>query len=558
MDKEIKSFQENIRRTFIIHSLAPVIGIVTIGFLLFIISWIVNIRTTTHRANDRIMDGIDSLIKDYNVMMEEEAEIVANDNIYSSRNLIYSALYNNTIEYDDIGDLIILSPKMQVLFSSKDRSYNFLTGLEFSNWGPWKLIKRYPNVTKLILYDGKLCLTRGIFVDNELKYAIVYVVPDDAIQNQVSGEDKLIYITDKSGWVYLSNNKNLVDNFGQIDSKIENAKGYLNINRHKYYSYRSDSDYEYTVYTVSDIERSLWIIALLISILTFVFVVTILISYRSAGKSSVEYTKDVKEIENVFESVQQGDFDVKLAINSSKEFQTIGKDFNDMVEGLKTEIRHNNELAEQAAFSQVKQLESQFNPHFLFNTLDNIRFMAKIDSDAADKMIVSLSGLLRYSIKETKEEVTVEEDLKNLQYYFNILQIRFNKRFAYILSISEDIYDCLIPKLVIQPLIENAIKYGFKGREKLTVRVTAHEADGDIVCVCEDDGAGINPSLLQEIQTLLQSNDNQSSHLGLYNIHRRIQLMYKGEYGLSIISEIDKGTKVTIKIPMHKQEESDV
>lgn len=557
MEKEIKSFQDNIRRTFIIHSLAPVIGIVSVAMVMFILSWIINIRVSTKETNDRLTREIDKRIESYEAIIERESEILEDGNLFAQKDKIYGALYENAID-DNIGDLIILSTRMEELFSSKDKSYKFLTQKEYSNWGPWKLMRKYPNETKISLYDGNLCLTRGLYKDNVLEYGIVYVIPADVISSLMSGEDKLIYITDKSGWVYENNNNSLIDVFGQINSKIEASKGYSNIDGHTYYTYKNESDYGYIVYTVSDIDRSLHIIEVLIVILVIIFLCTIVVSYGSARKSSEEYTKDVKEIEQVFEAVQQGDLDVALEINSSKEFQTIGKDFNEMVQGLKTQIAQNKELAEQAAFSQVKQLESQFNPHFLFNTLDNIRFMAKIDASAADKMIVSLSGLLRYSIRETKEEVTVKEDLQNLQYYLNILQIRFNKRFAYTLNVDEGIRDCLIPKLVVQPLIENAIKYGFEGREKLTVKISGYESGDNIIFVCDDDGAGMDMELLNEIQLQLQNKENQSSHLGLYNIHRRIQLMYKGDYGLKIISEKNKGTKVTITVPKHIQEENNV
>ena len=324
----------------------------------------------------------------------------------------------------------------------------------------------------------------------------------------------MIYITDSVGWIYTSNNGSLINSFGEVNANIERNQGLISIDGHKYYSQYDFCQSGLKVYCVTDIDKSLTIIEILALIIALIYVAIVIISYQSAGKSSVEYTKDVKKIENAFESVQQGDLDVTLAIDSSREFETIGNDFNEMLLGLKTQIAQNQELAKTAAFSQVKQLESQFNPHFLFNTLDNIRFMAKIDSAAADKMIVSLSGLLRYSIRDARDEVTVDEDLKNLQYYLNILQIRFNKRFAYTIE-------------------------GYQHKE-------------DIVFVCKDDGVGMEEQLLAELKNQLEAEENISTHLGLYNIHRRIRLMYGGGYGLDIFSEKGEGTEVRIIIPKHK------
>ena len=238
-----------------------------------------------------------------------------------------------------------------------------------------------------------------------------------------------------------------------------------------------------------------------------------------------------------------------LNTDSSKEFITIGSDFNEMLKGLKDQIEQNKELATNVAFSQLKQLESQLNPHFLFNTLDNIRFMAKIDAAAADKMIVSLSGILRYTIKDMREEVPLREDLNALQYYLNILQIRFNKRFKYEINVGDDIMDCLIPKLLLQPILENAIKYGFDGREKLSVKIRGYQITDKLVFVCEDDGAGIKEDKLNELRESLNKDINETNHYGLFNIHRRVKLMYKGDYGLDIDSKPDEGCTVRIVLP---------
>lgn len=552
MEKEIKSFQENIRRTFIVYSITPVIALTMVALVLFISSWLINIKKSTADENRQITNQMNTAMEKYSNIIADAEKCTIGKNVFLYRNEIYSSVYENTSDYDDIGDLIIMSNTLDVLFSSKDNNYRFLTDSEFVNWSALKAARKYPGEIQTILYGDKLCLIKGIEKEGILEYYIAYVVPKDVIQQYVSSEDKMVCITDNAGWSYVVNNENLVDDLGQIKSVLEDTKGVILIDGHRYYTIYGETDNGLKIYTVADIDGSLRMIEILLIVLVTIFIFIIIISYKNAGRSSVEYTRDVKKIEDAFEAVQQGDFDVSLNIDSSRELQTIGNDFNDMLEGLKEQIAQNQELAENAAFSQVKQLESQFNPHFLYNTLDNIRFMAKIDAKAADKMIVSLSGLLRYSIRETKEEVTVEEDLQNLQYYLNILQIRFNKRFAYNINVSEDIYNCLIPKLVVQPLLENAIKYGFGSKDKLTVTITGYQIQDKIVFACVDDGVGMEPELLEEIKQQLESNRNISSHLGLYNIHRRIRLMYKGDYGLDIASEKDKGTTVRITIPKHE------
>lgn len=553
MTKEVGSFQDNIRRTFIRYSLVPVAAIVILALVIFSFSWSYFQAHYNKQDNKAVSQELSRIINIYYEMVSDvEDSFLEKDNKVDQAE-VFEILYRRTAEFGEIGNLIILTPAQQVLFTSKDHVPGYLTSHVYSNWGVWKNIRDNQGQTSTILYEKTLYITKGIYDGDELRGAIVYAVPGEVAQTAISGQSRYIIITDSNGWIYASNTKKLQDAYGRILSSYNTGTGFKKIDQSFYYSCKTVTGKGINVITINDITRSMWLIAILVGILTGIFVAIALITYRSTANSSIKYTKDIAKITDAFEAVQNGDFDVSLNIDSSKEFKIIGGDFNNMLNGLKDQIEQNKELAENAAFSQVKQLESQFNPHFLFNTLDNIRFMAKIDAKAADKMIVSLSGLLRYSIRDVREEVTVREDLSNIQYYLNILQIRFNKRFAYEMDVAEDIMDYLIPKLLLQPLMENAVKYGFAGQEKLTVKIRGYQKQEKLVFVCEDDGAGIEEDKLLEIQKNLSENADSSQHFGLYNIDRRIRLMYKGDYGLDITSKKDEGTTVRIVLPKHKE-----
>ncbi len=559
MSKDIKSFQDNIRRTFIVFSLTPVIAIVFTAILLFMFTWSAYLGETTREDSRLIAGETDTVLSTYYAMITDVEFVVstANVDVDSVTGKIFSILYGRTSDFEDIGNLIIMSPERKALFTSKNTVPEYLTGKEYGNWGVWNKIKENPNVTTTILYEGTLYVVRGVFRGKDLVYAIIYAVPSQVMANIINTKNRYCIMTDNNGWVYLNNTHGLTDNFGQINPVLESNTGYARIDGQKVICYETPVAKGLKVYTLSDINRSTRMIIILIVIVAVIFFAIIFITYRSTATSSEVYTRDVKKIEDAFEAVQQGNLDVSLSIDSSKEFQIIGNDFNEMLSGLKKQIEQNKELAQNAAFSQVKQLESQFNPHFLFNTLDNIRFMAKIDASSADKMIVSLSGLLRYSIRETSEEVTVAEDLRHLQFYLNILQIRFNKRFAYNINVSEDINECLIPKLLLQPLLENAVKYGFGEKEKLTVNINGYQLQERLIFVCEDDGVGIDEDILEELKATMQDTGTSPAHFGLYNIHQRIKLMYNGDYGLDISSKKGKGTTVRLTLPKRVARASD-
>ena len=551
-NKEINSFQDNIRRTFILYSVTPVIAVVFTAILLFIFIWSIYTGSANRKDNLDIGKDISGILDEYyGMVFDAEKAIMHNQgDVKKSEDDLFKTLYSHTENLDNIGKLIILSDKREVLFSSDSSVPECLTAEEYYDWGVWNRIKNTSEKTMTMLFEKNLYVARGIYKRGRLDYAIVYAVPTETMSDVLYRRNRYCAITDANGWVYLNNTQGLTDEFGQINELFEGNKGIAEVDGVKYVCYESKLPTGLYIYTFSDINRNLRVMLILTVMIAVIFVAIIIITYRSTATTSEVYTRDVKKIEKAFEAVQNGDLNVGLRIDSSKEFQTIGNDFNKMLGGLKTQIEQNQILAENVAFSQVKRLESQFNPHFLFNTLDNIRFMAKIDADAADKMIVSLSGLLRYSIRETREEVTVREDLDNLQYYLNILQIRFNKRFAYNIDVSEDIKDCLIPKLLLQPLLENSIKYGFGEKEKLTVNIHGYQLQGKLVFVCEDDGVGIDNETLAGIKMQLIDLETEHQHIGLYNIHQRIKLMYKGDYGLDITSKKGEGTTVRLVLPV--------
>ncbi|MBQ3797668.1 MAG: sensor histidine kinase [Butyrivibrio sp.] len=556
MNREVGSFQDNIRRTFIRFSLLPVAIIVIFALVLFAFSWSYFMAHFNRLDNEAVASDLKRTMNIYYQMVEDVEDSITEAERQVVDDEVFSILYRRTAEFGEIGNLMILSEEQKVLFTSKGSVPRFLTQEVYSNWGVWNAVKRNKGSIATILYDKSLYIAKGIYSDGSLKGAIIYLVPGEVISKAASGLNRYVVITDKNGWVYASNTRLLQDSYGQIHGSYNTGTGYMKADGNIYYTCRTDTGKGLIVITVNDISRSIWLITVLVGIIVIIFAAISLITLRSTANSSEHYTRDIKKIENAFEAVSNGDFDVSLNIDSSKEFKIIGNDFNEMLQGLRDQIDENKELAENVAFSQVKQLESQFNPHFLFNTLDNIRFMAKIDAKAADKMIVSLSGLLRYSIRDAREEVTVREDLNNLQNYLNILQIRFNKRFAYRMDVAEDIMECLIPKLMLQPLLENAVKYGFGGKEKLTVNIRGYQMQEKIIFICEDDGAGIDKDRLSEIRQTLKEENNSSVHYGLYNIHRRVKLMYKdnGDYGLDISSKKDEGTTVRIVLPKHYAE----
>ena len=223
MSKSVGSFQENIRKTFIRFSIAPVAAIVMAVFVLFAIVWIHFMEDSNKSDNAASCNEIKRIMNIYYEMMDDVDDILSEENGDS----IFSALYNRTAPFGDIGNLIILSSDRKVLFSSKRTTPKFLIAEEYANWGVWNSIKKNEGKTATVLYGKNLCIGKGVYEGNTLKYAICYIVPNEVVSGAIVVQDRFVILTDNSGWVYASNTKMMQDAYGQIDSSFYNRTGYV-------------------------------------------------------------------------------------------------------------------------------------------------------------------------------------------------------------------------------------------------------------------------------------------------------------------------------------------
>ncbi|MCI8993327.1 MAG: sensor histidine kinase [Eubacterium sp.] len=203
--------------------------------------------------------------------------------------------------------------------------------------------------------------------------------------------------------------------------------------------------------------------------------------------------------------------------------------------------------------SELNVLQSQINPHFLYNTLDSITWMIEEErNDEAAFMITQLAKLFRISLSKGRTVITVKDELQHAESYMNIQKIRYKNRFAYVQDVEEDVFSCCTVKLILQPILENSINYGVGGMDEDDcgeIRVTGRKQDDKVILSVTDNGIGMSE---EEVRFLLTDSNRVHKHgsgVGLVNINNRIQLLFGKEYGLTVESEPDEGTAVSICIP---------
>lgn len=263
-------------------------------------------------------------------------------------------------------------------------------------------------------------------------------------------------------------------------------------------------------------------------------------------------TNPLKRLRVSMKKFADGDFDVKVNPAFKDEIGDIGRSFNKMVVKIKELINREYFLEIKGKEAELKALQAQINPHFLYNTLEALRMKAVVNGDRdAAEMAKKLSKFFRLNIIGGSEVVKIREELEHVSYYLDIQNIRYNNRFTYVEDVEENVLDARILKLTLQPLIENAIFHGLEPKVgQCLIILRGRMQENSIIIEIIDNGVGMGGTELNGLKEALE-NTSASNNLGLgiLNVHNRIKYHFGEEYGLNITSEPDKGTIVEIHIP---------
>lgn len=261
-----------------------------------------------------------------------------------------------------------------------------------------------------------------------------------------------------------------------------------------------------------------------------------------------QMVKSVDTLVRQIRIIRKEDPDHIIEIDTGDEIEEIARQVNKMVRSIQELSQRNIALAEVNNRMEMQNLQAQINPHFIYNTLDNIRYLIPTDPQRAQQLIGRFIGILRYSINNTKHNVPVKDDLKYLQDYLVIQSTRFGANFSYEIDIDDACMEFIIPKLLLQPLLENSIKYGFQKKPCIHISVRGWLGEDALYFTVEDNGGGVDETMLEQLRDILRSDEVNIEHNGLQNINRRIWLGYGGDSGLTIDSTEGEGFTVKLKL----------
>ena len=377
--------------------------------------------------------------------------------------------------------------------------------------------------------------------------------------NRVSiGESGFLYVVDSSDIVYTPSSPIVY----RIDSESYSTEGLdtdtLSIDGSDYFIANHYSDYSgwRVVGVVPRAEFSSNISGIykimLISILTCIILI---ISVSIWVSTSV--TKPISKLSKLMERVEDGDFSVRFRPRYHDEIGVLGTSFNHMLEKMDELI---NELYKEKQIrleAQLKSLQEQVKPHFLYNTLDTISWMARAQG-AMDvvHLVDALTNMFRVGLSKGKDYISLREETVHVANYLYIQKVRYQDKLQYSIEIPDKFNETVVPKLILQPLVENAIYHGIKlKRGGGLVRITADSSDEKLFLHIWDSGAGISDEKLRELNESLSSDSRSETteSFGIPYISNRIKLSYGPEYGVSIRSREGEYTEVTLCLPMQQR-----
>ena len=553
-------FRDEIRKSLIFHALAPCFISLVVLLLVFTAVGSQQIIRKSRAMLEHFSAEFEGVIDSYvdeNKKMAGELDVELFKGRPSYKTEAVSDIYRFLNGQVYRGDYYLFDQERNLVFSTNSQP-NVIQYI--GNYLPWNTTDQNDSKNDCIfIYDNTVIDGRAlpawlmfqtVVKDARLQGYSGFVLKADAFKERLGNMEQPVLLINKFNRLFTDGVSRFQNDRGKLAEEFRGG-GMVHLENRWYYTGSvSVLDEEASVQVIYDCTSFVQLCLMSLVLVGFLALAVTLAIYRSAGKVADKKTEIIYDLIGALDQVEKGDLDVSLKITSGDEFERIGHSFNTMIGSIRHLLARHQELAKENLLATVQILESQFNPHFLFNTLESIRYMIKFGPGEAEKMLVSLSRMLRYSIQNGKDVVTVKEEMDFISRYLQVMLYRYGDRLRYSIDLEEGSRGASIPRMTLQPIVENSIKYGFgEDRDCLEIRISTRIQKGVLSVIIADDGVGIRPELLEELKANLDQGQNQTDHIGIYNVHKRIRLVYGSGYGVGIDSEMEKGTVVTLRVP---------
>lgn len=508
-----------------------------------------NILEEQDRISNSVINGINTreeLINEINVINNYSFEE------YLNYKLDRYSLYNKQIDLKYLVDTMLSNKKdaLAVVINDKNKEFRNELVLNHTNWYEKKsqINSRIRKITKPI--KGKDPMYTLGYIDiyfdlSELKY----LLKNSNVRGTLALLDENNNILYSSNYEkvssYIKENENLLNKSNIYKNNIYKNENLVSVRvdaqtKFKYISIIQPQDLN-----IFDVKFKICLLSI------FCIIIILLITYIIISN----YSFKLKRLVSCIKKIENGDLYTRFNIkNEDDELDMIAMRIDNMSESLKYNINKNYISQVKQKQAELSALQAQIKPHFLYNMLEVIRMcsLSNGNKDVAD-MIYSLAGMFRYSTYNNGSMVSINQEIKYCKMYLDLCCTRYRGTLDYKINISDDIKEYIVPKFIIQPVVENSINHGIiKDSDNNLIEINIQKENQYIEISISDNGLGMSDENLEKIKQNLKKDLQKTGSIGLMNINSRLKLKFGENYGLYIRSQLNRGTIVKIKLPILK------
>lgn len=555
--RKTKKYTDYIKRIFLIYSIV-IVGII---FCLYVASLLIAYESiivqNTKKENMAMQQIVQSDFQAYRNEMKELVQWEPIRNALQYTNFTYQAnekLYAFRQERSITGNFALLNKEGQIITTNLykknaemiESGYSIKRAMRQMSSGQ----SIYHRINDLELDNGqesRYFFAEPVFEKQQLIGYLFFFIENDS-NLKITNADNVL-VTDRYDNVIYSSSSSLISSMGKAKVATNEKRHLASVEEESYYiRTASVLDDEFTVYTMTSIQtfvQFLWFGAISLVVISIVISLLLYFIIPTTMKESVQsFNQLLGFITRPERKRNEQKFD---------EFRKIETEFEGKLMQINELVEHNKEIEETKRIMEIKQLESQFNPHFAFNVLEMLRYEITLNPKNAQDIIVSFANLLRYNTYYGNTVIELGTDLEYVRDYLKLQKMRFHNRLDYEIEINEQLTRVEVPKLILQPLIENSIKHNMEKVRHLFIKIDVSKVSEDLHISIQDDGGGITPEQLSELHEILEREENPSLHYGLYHTQRVIRLLYGKSYGLKIESEVGQGVGITAILPIRNE-----
>lgn len=554
------------------------ISVILIMGIIMYIRWYSSAREDNIRSTQDVMEQTTNSVENYLHRMRQISDtayynIVKENDILDTKmqdnlNLLYETNKDSLMSiaiYAQSGELLVAEPladeKESNTVTEQSWFVNALRKVENMHFSAPHIQNIFDDGTGKIHWVISLSRAVDITRNDSIRRGILLIDMDYAAISDIMEQVNLLnnetyyYLCDRNGQIvyhpkqvqiaegiYSENNEQIATyENGLYEEKYQGKKRTIIVDTIGYTGWRLVSVNEHNgIATLSDNAFYFIIMLIALMVMTMLFV-SQLVSNRISNPLRMLDDSVIK-----YEAGEKPD----IYIGGTSEIRHLSESIRRYYEQIELLMAQDAKIQNERRKSELEALQSQINPHFLYNTLDSITWMIESGkNDEASLMISHLARLFRISLSKGKTIISIGSELQHAESYMNIQKMRYKDAFEVEYNIDDELKEFCIVKLVLQPLLENAINYGLEGADDARILVSAHREESDLYISVRDNGAGM-PS---EEAALVLKDSNRSrtkgSGVGLINVNNRIKILFGEEYGIIFESEADEGTCVTIHIP---------